>query len=326
MSDSASRERDPGVSPVAVNADLEIPDKVLGPFTARQSAILAAGAVMLWAAYAGLHGLIPGAVLAVVAVVLGGALVASVTARRDGLTLDRYGLAALRHHRARRTLIPTAPGEPAPVGSAPLDLPVAGLGEPGVLDLGADGAAVLIECGTVNLALRSGSEVRTVLAAFAQALNALGGAFQFLISAHRIDLTSQAERIETGAPGLAHPLLEERARAYAGYLKALGQDADLVGRRVLLILREPGPAHAAAPAVLHRAAQACQLLSGCSITATVLDAPEATAALTGACDATRTASPARLAPPEQPIALADQDVVGEDEPPYPDPFPEVSEP
>lgn len=323
MSQDASREHDPGVAPVPVNADLEIPDKVLGPFTARQAAILAAGAVMLWAIYAGLHRLIPPIVIAVVAVVLGGALVASVTARRDGLTLDRYGLAALRHHRARRILVPAEPGEPVPARTASLQLPVAGLGEPGVLDLGADGAAVLIECGTVNLALRSGGEVRTVLASFAQALNALGGAFQFLICAHRIDLTVQAERIETGAPGLPHPLLEDRARSYAGYLRALGRDADLVGRRVLLVLREEGPAHAAASAVLHRAAQACQLLSGCSITARVLDAAEASAALATACDATRTASPARLAPPELPVGVAGQDAAEADELPYPDPFPEV---
>jgi len=305
MTRGAARSRDEGVSPVPVNADLEIDDRVLGPFTARQCAILAAGGVVIWLGYAGLHRLVPVPVLLVAALIVAGSLLATVSVRRDGLSLDRYLYTALRHYRRpRRHVAPDRGGE-VPPGYAPLSLPVAGLGEPGVLDLGADGAAVLIECSAVNLQLRSGGEVRTALASFGQALNALGGAFQFTVTAHRIDLASQAERIEHGAAHLSHPALEQRARAYAGLIRDLGARTDLISRRVLLILREDGPAGAGAAAVLHRAAQAAALLTSCGITARVLDAAEATAAVAGSFEAARTFSPVRSCPPEQPVRLAE---------------------
>lgn len=307
MARSATRERDEGVSPVPVNADLEIDDKILGPFTARQAAILAAGAVSLWLAYACLHHLVPPVVLLAAALIIGGALVATITTKRDGLSLDRYLMAAVRHHRRINRHVNLDADEPVPSGLAPLELPVAGLDQAGALDLGSEGAAVLIECGAVNLQLRSGSEVRTVLASFGQALNAIGGAFQVAVSAHRIDLTGQAERIDSGAAYLAHPLLEDRARAYAGLLRELGADRDLIARRVLLVLREDGPASRAAAGVLHRAAQAASLLGGCGITARVLTAPEAAAALAAASEPRRSAPLAAGCPPDQAVRLAGED-------------------
>jgi hypothetical protein len=298
-------DRDEGVSPVPVNADLEIDDRVLGPFTARQCAILAAGGVVIWLGYAGLHHLVPVPVLLVAALILAGSLLAGVSVRRDGLSLERYLAAALGHYRRpRRQLAPDLDGE-VPPGYAPISLPVTGLSETGVLDLGVDGAAVLIECAAVNLQLRSGGEVRSALASFGQGLNALGGSFQFTVTAHRIDLSGQAERIEHGAAGLAHPLLEERARAYAGLIRDLGSRSDLIARRVLLILREDGPAAASAGAVLHRAAQAAALLTSCGISARVLDAAEVTAAVSGGFEAARTFAPARSCPPDQPVRLAE---------------------
>ena len=304
MARSAIRERDEGMSPVPVNADLEIEDRVLGPFTARQAAILASAAVILWLVYVGLHKLVPPVVLLAAALIIGGALVATITTKRDGLSLDRYLLTALRHHRRGNRYVGLDPDEPVPSGLEPLDMPVAGLDEAGVLDLGTDGAAVLIECGTVNLALRSGHEVRTVLAAFGQALNALGGAFQFTVTAHRIDLTQRAEDVELRAADLAHPALEERACAYAGLLRGLSAERDLIARRVLLVLREPGSALSATGGVLHRAAQAAALLTGCGITTRILTGPEASSALTAATDTARSAPAAAQALPDQPVRLA----------------------
>ena len=305
MARTAERERDEGVGPVPVNADLEIEDKVLGPFTARQGAILGAGAVALWLGYAGLHRLVPPVVLLAAALILGGALVAVITTRRDGLSLDRYLLAAIEHHRRGNRYAATDPDQAPAAGLEPIDLPVAGLDRAGVLDLGPNGAAVLVECGTINLQLRSGTEVRTALSAFGQALNALGGAFQFTVTAHRIDLTSQAERVEYGAGQLAHPLLEQRALAYAGLLREISGERDLIARRVLLVLRENGRAAIAAPAVLHRAAQAASLLGACGITARVLSAGEAAAALSGSFDARRPAPLPAQALPDVPVPLAE---------------------
>jgi hypothetical protein len=300
----AGRERDDGVGPVPVNADLEIEDKVLGPFTGRQAAILAAGIVLVWIAYAALRHLVPVEVLLLAGLVVVGALVAAVTAKRDGLTLDRFALAGLRHLHSAKQRVTAAPEEPLPAGLAPLEIPVTGLAEPGVLDLGGDGAAVLLECSAVNLALRSGAEVRTVLAGVGQALNALGGPFQIQVAAHRIDLTGRAEQVDRGADGLLHPLLEAHARTYADFLRELKAQADLIGRRVLLVLREPGDAQRATGIVLHRASQAAALLTACGITARLLDAGEAAALLAAVCDTTRPASCARQARPDQMVALA----------------------
>ena len=302
----ATRRIDPddGPYPVAVNADLEIEDKILGPFTARQAAYLAAGALLLWLGYAALRHLVPVPVLALAALILAGALMVAVTTKRDGLTLDRYLRAMLRHHRSPRRHVTAAPETASGDDLALLQLPVGDISEPGVLDLGDDGAAALVECGTVNLALRTGTEATAVLGAFARALNALNGPFQFAITAHRIDLSRAAEHCDRLAGALPHPLLEARAREHAAFLRELARDADLTARRVLLVVREPGPVQRAAVTAAHRAAQAAQLLAACGIDTRVLDAGQATAAIAAACDPRRDQHPARLAPPGAPVRLA----------------------
>jgi hypothetical protein len=302
----ATRRIDPddGLYPVPVSADLEIEDKILGPFTARQAAYLAAGAIVLWLGYAALKHVVPLPVLAVAALVLAGALTVAVTTKRDGLTLDRYLRAALRHHRSPRRQVTAEPDTALAADLAPLAFPVDDVAEPGVLDLGGDGAAALVECGTVNLALRSGTEANAVLGAFARALNALGGPFQFAVTAHRVDLTAAAEQIAQHAGGLAHPLLEERAREHAAFLRQLAEGTELAARRVLLVLREPGPVRGAAVTVAHRAMQAAQLLAACGIDTRVLDPGQAAAAIAAACAPQRERQPARLAPPGAAVRLA----------------------
>lgn len=296
---------DDAVHPVAVTADLEIDDKILGPFTARQCAYLAAGAVVLWLGYAALRHLVPAPVLTLTALVLAGSLIAAITVRRDGLTLDRYAAAGLRHQRAPELRVTADPEVRLADTLAPLDVPAFGIEEPGVLDLGPDGAAVLVECGTVNLALRSGAEANAVLGAFARALNAMSGPFAFTLAAHRIDLTAPADHLEAGASGLAHPLLEARALGHADFLRDLAASYDLTARRVLLTIREPGPLGSATITATHRAHQAAQLLAACGIDTRVLDAHQATAALTAACDPRRDHRAARLAPPGAAIRLAE---------------------
>ena len=306
----ATRRIDPdeGPYPVPVNADLEIEDKILGPFTARQAAYLAVGALLLWLGYAALRHLVPNPVLALTALILAGALTVAVTTKRDGLTLDRYLRAAVRYHRSpRRQVTAAEPGDDL----APLHLPVGDVTEPGVLDLGDDGAAALVECGTVNLALRTGTEANAVLGAFARALNAVNGPFQFAVTAHRIDLSQAAERCARLAGALPHPLLEVRAREHAAFLRELAEGAELTVRRVLLVVREPGPIHRAVVIAAHRAAQAAQLLAACGIDTRVLDAEQAAAAITAACDPRRDQHPARLAPPGAPVRLATEALLDE---------------
>ena len=314
----ATRRIDPdeGPYPVPVTADLEIEDKILGPFTARQAAYLAVGALLLWLGYAALRHLVPVPILALTALILAGALMVAVTTKRDGLTLDRYLRAMLRHHRSPHRRVTAADPTTAPsAGLAPLQLPVGDVTEPGVLDLGDDGAAALVECGTVNLALRTGTEATAVLGAFARALNAVNGPFQFAVTAHRIDLSQAAEHCARLAGDLPHPLLEAHAREHAAFLRQLADDTELIARRVLLVVREPGPIGRAAVTAAHRAAQAAQLLAACGIDTRVLDAEQVAAAITAACDPRRDPYPARLAPPGAPIHLATQPLLDEgDEP------------
>jgi len=294
-----------GLYPVPVTADLEIEDKILGPFTARQAAYLACGAVVLWLGYAALRHLIPVPILALAALVLAGALTVAVTTKRDGLTLDRYLRAALRHHQTPRHRVTADPDTQLGDGLAPLKFPVGDVTEPGVLDLGPDGAAALVECGTVNLALRSGTEANAVLGAFARALNALNGPFQFAVTAHRVDLTQAAEACTRQAGALAHPLLEARAREHAEFLRQLADSSELTARRVLLVVREPGPIASAAVTAAHRAAQAAQLLAACGIGTRVLDPDQAAAAIAAACDPYRDHQPARQATPHTTVRLAE---------------------
>jgi hypothetical protein len=301
------RRTDPDESPhpVPVNADLEIEDRILGPFTARQTAYLAVGAVLLWLGYTSLRHLVPLPVLALAVLIMAGALTVAVTTRRDGLTLDRFLGAAARHYstpRRRVTATEQSIGMSRDLG--PLDMPVVDVAEPGVLDLGLHGAAALVECGTVNLDLRSGAEANAVLGAFARALNAMGGPFQFTISAHRIDLTQAADHRATQAGTLAHPLLQTRARQHAAYLRDLAEGSDLTARRVLLVVREPGPAATAAVTAAHRAIQTAGLLAACGIDTRVLDAEQAAAAITAACDPQRDHPVRRLATPGNPVTLA----------------------
>jgi hypothetical protein len=295
---------DEGLYPVPVTADLEIEDKILGPFTARQAAYLACGALILWLGYAALRHLIPLPILALTALVLAGALTVAVTTKRDGLTLDRYARAALHHRRTPRRRVTADPDTALAADLAPLDFPVGDVTEPGVLDLGPDGAAALVECGTVNLALRAGTETNAVLGAFARALNALNGPFQFAITAHRVDLTAAAEACARQAGALAHPLLEARAREHAAFLRDLADSTELTARRVLLIVREPGPIASAALTAAHRAAQAAQLLAACGIDTRVLDPQQAAAAITAACDPYRDHQTARQATPGAEVHLA----------------------
>ena len=306
---------DEGLYPVPVTADLEIEDKILGPFTARQAAYLATGAVVLWLGYAAFKHVVPLPVLALAALVVAGALTVAVTTKRDGLTLDRYLRAAARHHRSPRRQVTAEPDAALAADLAPLAFPAGDIAEPGVLDLGGDGAAALVECGTVNLALRSGTEANAVLGAFARALNAINGPFQFAVTAHRVDLSAAAEQVAGHAGGLAHPLLEQRAREHAAFLRQLAEGTELTARRVLLVVREPGPIRSAAVTVAHRAMQAAQLLAACGIDTRVLDAGQAAAAIAAACDPGRDQRAPRIAPLGTPVQLsADQSIEEEGEP------------
>jgi hypothetical protein len=345
-------------SPVRIPADVDRPDRVLGPLTARQLAILGVAGLLLYAVYGATRAFIPVPVFLVLAVPVGIAVTVIALGRRDGLALDRLLLAAIRQRLSPRHRVSAPEGvRPAPawltttnrqpdqdgerrtrrrphdqVAPTPLELPAHGVsgtgGQAGVVDLGADGLAVIAVCSTVNFSLRTPGEQEALVSSFARYLHSLTAPVQFLIRAERLDLAPQIAELRARAGGLPHPALEAAARDHADYLDTLTQHADLLRRQVLLVLREsthaavspagmarlpwrrgtavsdvdPGVRLAAEQRLVRRLSEAVDLLSPAGIVVTALDAPAATGVLAAACN------PDTFLPPSAPLAGAD-DVV-----------------
>ncbi|OLZ59511.1 PrgI family protein [Amycolatopsis keratiniphila] len=268
-------------SPVRVPADVDRPDRVLGPLTARQLAILGVTGLLLYGLYAVTRAFVPLPVFLLIAVPVGIAATVLALGQRDGLPLDRLALAAIRQHLSPRHRVAAPEGVRAapawltaqppetrargrggrrpssagaePVSPAPLELPAHGVADSGahagVVDLGSDGLAVIAVCSTVNFSLRTPGEQEALVASFARYLHSLTAPVQFLVRAERLDLAPQIAELRAHAGGLPHPALETAARDHADYLAELTTQADLLRRQVLLVLREPlrtGPAPASA--------------------------------------------------------------------------------
>jgi hypothetical protein len=331
---------DTGLVPARVPADIDRPDRLVADLTARQVAILAAAGVVLWLGYTATAHRIPLGVFALAATpVLAGAIVLALGSR-DGLSLDRLALAALRQARAPRRLVhapdgvPAVPGfvqassraDPGGAGNgrlpAPLRLPAQAISPEGVIDLGPDGAAVIAAASTVNFGLRTAGEQAGLIAAYARWLNSLTGPVQLLIRAYRLDVAPAIAALTEAAPHLPHPALERAALEHAAFLAELAATRDLLGRQVLVVVREPaGPAltsmragrkprqggspaaSRAAVQARRRAAEAAHALVAAEIAVTVLAGAAAGAVLAAAC------APGELPPPDG-LAAADQPVTG----------------
>ncbi|MEY9969261.1 hypothetical protein ABIA33_007349 [Streptacidiphilus sp. MAP12-16] len=284
-------------------------DRVVANLTIRQVVQLAAVTAALWLAWQATHLYIRPLVFAVAAAPVLATALAVVLTRRDGLSLDRWLLAAWRHRRAPDRLIPTGIGdhEDSPAlalladqGLAALPLPARAIGADGTVDLGEAGCAVISTAGTVNFALRTAGEQRMLNGGFGRWLNALTAPVQVLVRTHRLDLAPMVAVLREEAPGLPHPLLEDAAHAHADFLAELGQGRDLLARQVLLVHREPGSDRAGAQRAQRRAAETASLLALCEVDTALLDPSAAFAVLVAACDPTGPPHP-DPARPEVPV-------------------------
>jgi len=316
-------QHDPGPPPVRIHADIEREDRILARLTARQAAILASAALVLWAAFTATRRLLPPAAFIAAAAPFAVAALALAVGRRDGLSIDRLLAAAIRQARSPRRLVPAPEGvAPPPAWAsqaagawagplpAPLRLPATAISPDGVVGLGGDGTAVMAAASTVNLGLRTPAEQQALTAGFGRWLNSLQtGSAQILVRACRADLTPMASAIRDRAAGLPHPALETAALGHAAFLEELGREHDLLARQVLIAVREPAPAAGggrgrSAALAGQRLTAAVRALASAGIAVTVLDGPAATAAL-AACCTPGTAPPAgRAAPPGQVITAA----------------------
>ncbi len=316
---------------VRIPADVEREDRVLAGLTARQVAILSGAAMVLWLAYTATRHLVPLPVFAAVAFPFGAIITVIALGRRDGVAMDRLVLAAIRQARAPRRLVlapegVTAPpawadAGPSPALPAPLRLPAQAISEDGVIDLGADGAAVICTASTVSFALRTPQEQLALAGVFGRWLNSLSGPVQIVVRAEPVDITPLVSGLRSHARALPHPELEQAALEHADFLADLAQRRDLLRRRVLIVLREPRHGgtsglvplqrhnqqtthdNGAGQRVLRRADEAAQALAGAGISVRILPGGQAGAVLTDCCNPWRTtpaaaAADRRAAPPD----------------------------
>jgi hypothetical protein len=300
---------------VRVPADVEREDRIIANLTARQVGLLALVGLVLYAAWSATRALLPLPVFLILAipVAVGASLV--VLGRRDGVSLDRLLLAALRHRMTPARQVANPPdAAPTPAWLAAHDsgrlgalrLPVRGVSPEGVIDMGSEGLARIAAASTVDFSLRTPSEQAGMVAAFGRYLHSLAAPTHLLVRTRRLDLTGQISTLRDAAGGLPHPALEAAAREHADYLAQLVDSTDLLRRQVLLIVREPlgaapdEAARRAAEARLgRRLHEATDLLAAASVVVTPLDAIQTTAVLA-------TTDPETLVPSANTLAASDE--------------------
>ena len=208
-------------APVRIPADVELPDRLIGPLTARQVAILAVTGLVLYTGWTLTRALVPMPVFLALAIPLAASTAAVALGQRDGISLDRLLLAAIRQHLAGRHRLaapenahpapawlraaatghdPTASGSAVPHSATRLCLPAQAVTDTGVIDLGDDGLALVAVASTVNFALRTPTEQEALVASFAHYLHSLGAPVQ-------ITYWSGSYNAQVGANSFRQPLV-----------------------------------------------------------------------------------------------------------------------
>ncbi|TDC35123.1 PrgI family protein [Micromonospora sp. 15K316] len=291
---------------VRMPADVDAPDKVAYGLTFRQLAILAVAALAFYGAWRFLHQLVPVPVLVGAAVVLGAMVFAVAVGRRDGLPLDVWLLAAVRHAQAPRALSTTDTTSRTPdwvqapksrvMTPAPLTLPADAIADGGEIRLGGARAA-MVAASSVNLALRTADEQAALIDTFGRWLNSLATPTQIVVSARPVDLHSAARALSQVMDGLPHPALAEAAADHARFLEDLATRRDPLRRQVLIVTRT-SPGERGEHAARRRADQAVRVLSGLGVTTRTLDGTAVTAAIAASADPYRPPRPGGLAAPD----------------------------
>ncbi|MEV0003471.1 PrgI family protein [Micromonospora sp. NPDC050980] len=291
---------------VRMPADVDAPDKVLYGLTFRQLAILAVAALAFYGAWRGLHTLVPAPVIVGAAVILGGLVFGVAVGRRDGLSLDVWLLAAVRHSRAPRAMSTTDTGSATPdwvhvpqsrvMVPAPLTLPADAIDDGGEIRLGGARAA-MVAATSVNLALRTADEQAALVDTFGRWLNSLSTPTQIVVSAQPVDLHSAARTLSQTVDALGHPALAEAAADHARFLDDLATRRDPLRRQVLIVTRNSA-GERGEHAARRRADDTVRTLSGLGVTTRALDGTAVTAAIAAAADPYRPARPGGLAAPD----------------------------
>src|SRR3954452_13919870 len=190
-----------------VPADIERPDRLAFNLTGRQLVILAVTGLLLYAVWTAVATVVHPLVFLAFAIPVAAAAFLLAVGRRDGISLDAWGWAALRDRRSPHRLVPgegpvlaapawrsttAGPGDRLPL-PAPLRLPAKGITGEGLVDLGPDGTTGLLAAATVAFGLRTPAEQNGLVAGFARVLHSLDGPAQIVVRAHPLDLTYLAD-------------------------------------------------------------------------------------------------------------------------------------
>ena len=248
------------MSSVRIPADVDMADKVVGPLTARQLAILAVAGLVLYAGWTATRAFVPLPVFLAVAIPVGVSAAVIALGQRDGISMDRLLVAAIGQRIRPRHQVAAPEGvRPAPrwltaqavattasrttgtgkgrhaearkdtvaasgqISPSALRLPAEAVTDTGVVDLGTDGLAVVAVASTVNFALRTPSEQEALVASFGRYLHSLTAPVQVLVRTERLDLSGQIAELRARAGGLPHPALEAAALEHTDYLVQLGE-------------------------------------------------------------------------------------------------------
>jgi hypothetical protein len=301
-----SRDHHVAAGRARMPADVDASDKVLYGLTFRQLAILAVAALAFYGAWRTLHHAVPVPVLVGAAVVAGGLAFGVAVGRRDGLPLDLWLLAAIRHTRAPRALSTTDTTSKTPdwvqaptnrvMLPAPLKLPADAIDDGGEIRLGTVRAA-MVAATNVNLALRTPDEQAALVDTFGRWLNSLSTPTQIVVSAQPVDLHSAARQLAQAVDGLPHPALADAAADHARFLDDLAQRRDPL-RRQVLIVTQTSAGERSEHGARRRADDTVRALSGLGIATRALDGAAVTAAIAAAADPYRPPRPGGLAAPD----------------------------
>jgi hypothetical protein len=245
--------------PVRIPADVDMPDRLIGPLTARQVAILAVTGLVLYTGWRLTRALVPVPVFLALAIPIGASAAVLALGQREGISLDRLLLAAFRQRGApRQRLAAPESAHPAPAwlaaattgcdprsalgearaSAAGPQLPAEAVTDTGIIDLGSDGLTLVAVASTLNFALRTPTEQEALVASFGNYLHSLNSGVQILIRTHRLDLSAQISELRQQAERMAHPALHTAALEHAEFLAQLGEQSELLRRQVLLVFRE----------------------------------------------------------------------------------------
>ena len=233
---------------VHVPANLDLPDRILFNLTARQVVVLVPVGAGLFGLWRGLMDVVPIPMLLMLSAPIAAIAFALAVGRKDGASLDRLALAAIKQPRR-----PVAAGGPsrqvrgfltgfkkrshslvsttkAAVG------PVRDLSDEGVIDLGRAGYAVATDVGFVNFGLRSFQERDVLVAVFARLLRSIDAHVQVTVSTRPVNLDDHLAALEARCQALCQGPLLLAARAHHAWLADLMRRQNLLRRDITVIV------------------------------------------------------------------------------------------